>query len=212
MGLGQAANFGSTDNAWYVQVGGKSDPGGGPLSMAAWFKTANVDDSLTAIHGAGDTSGDVALLAVVLGRPAALLADAGSDPPTNPLVHAEDLADGGWHHMSMTWTGEDDDTLKLFVDGALSAVRTQAAGDFNISGWDVGKKYDGTSYFAGSMDDVRMYDRALSDGGVSVIGQMAGGDVGQLYAAGIPEPGTLALLASGLLGLMLTIWARRRKT
>ena len=126
-GLGQAANFGFATDAWYVAVSGKSDPANGSLSLAAWFRTDVNSGSLTAVPGAGDTSGDAALLAVVLGRPSTLVGDAGSDPGANALVHAEDLADGQWHHMVMTFTGGEDDTLKLFVDGVLSGIQTQAA-------------------------------------------------------------------------------------
>ncbi len=207
--LGQAADFGTYQDPRYLEVNGKSDPADGPLSMAAWFKTTDGDNGLTVIHGAGDASDDVAVLAIVLGRPAVLLGEAGSDPSTNPLVHSSELADGQWHHMAMTWSGGSDDTLRLFVDGRLSDFRTQSAGTLNISGWNVGKKYGGADYFSGSMDDVRMYSRALDDGGVSTVGQLAGGDIAELYALGVPEPGTLLLLISA--GTALLFWRRCRR-
>ena len=121
-----------------------------------------------------------------------LLGEAGSDPAANALAHGISLADGRWHHMAMTFTGGTDDTLRLYVDGEPSAERTQAAGSFDVDGWSVGSKYDGADYFGGSMDDVRMYVRALDED-----------DVAELYAQGVPEPGTLALLAAALFSLLI---------
>ncbi|MBT3202567.1 MAG: PEP-CTERM sorting domain-containing protein, partial [Phycisphaerales bacterium] len=51
-------------------------------------------------------------------------------------------------------------------------------------------------YFKGYIDEVRIYDRRLTDN-----------DVAALYAATIPEPCTLAILAAG--GLVAVI--RKRK-
>lgn len=192
---------------------GKSDPANNPLTVAAWFKTSESTQDLTAVHGSGPyTSGDFVGLGLVGGRPEVALHEAGSAPSDNRLTHAKQLADDQWHHMVMTFAGGSDDTLRLFVDGKLSGVRTQSAGAMNIDDWSVGCEYDGAyylNYFDGLMDDVRMYDRALSDGGVSTIGQTAGGDVAELYALGIPEPGTLLLLTHGALGLLLLSLARR---
>ena len=191
---------------------GKSDPADNELSMAVWFKTDNNVHQLTSVHGAGDLTDDVAALEIVKGRPSVLLYEAGSPSPENRLTHSAVLADGDWHHMAMTWTGGATDTLRLFVDGRLSGIHTQEAGAINISGWRVGRQHGGTNFCAGSMDDVRMYARRLDDGGVTVVGEMAGGDVATLYAMGIPEPGTFALLASGLLGLLLLALVRRSKS
>ena len=180
-GLGQAANLGGCAVGRYIRVNGKSNPGDGALTIAAWFKTTNYGTTLTPIQGAG--SGDEVTLEIVNGIPQVLLRESGSVPSDNQLASSSNLADGGWHHMAMTFTGGSEDTLRLFVDGKLSGVRTQSAGTWDLSGWDVGKRYGQTGeaayYFDGSMDDVRMYDRALSDGGVSAVGQIAGGDVAE---------------------------------
>lgn len=181
---------------------GKSSPDDGPLSLAAWFKTTERSQPSTVIHGSAGSQAAQALLEITGGRPRALVRRDNASPNVQ-ITHPTDLADGRWHHLVMTFTGGTDDTLRLFVDGRLSGAQSQALGRLAIPDWYVGKQYGGTNYFGGWLDDVRMYDRALSDGGVSVVGQAAGGDVGELYALRIPEPGSLGLLASGLAGLWL---------
>jgi hypothetical protein len=114
--------------------------------------------------------------------------------------------DGLWHHVAITteaggaFTG-----VKVYLDGALAA--TGGGGNiFNTpSHNDLRVGRDGAgSYFEGLLDDVRIYDHALSASEVSAL-YMAG--------AGAPEPAeTFAFL--GLLtafGLGFREWRSRRK-
>lgn len=55
---------------------------------------------------------------------------------------------------------------------------------------------NGSEQFSGQIDDVRIYNRALS-----------AADVQQLYATGTPEPGSLSLMVLGAGGLL----AHRRR-
>ncbi|MBN2475865.1 MAG: LamG domain-containing protein [Pirellulales bacterium] len=210
-GLGQAANFGSVYRYLYVDVHGKSDPVDSAFSLATWFKTTESNCILPAIHGAGGDSWDAVALEITGGKPTAWVREPDLGAADNRLVYPENFADGQWHHMALTFTGGGDDTLRLFVDGKLAGVQAQAAGQINISAWQVAKRYGEDVYYAGALDDVRMYARALDDGGVSIIGQPAGGDVAQLYAMGIPEPSTWVLLVGAFLGLLPWTVARRMR-
>jgi len=145
------------------------------------------------------------------GLPTAIVYDAYATPAENRLTFNKDIADDQWHHVAMSFTGGDDDTLRLYVDGRLAGLQTQAAGSLDVSGWSVGSLFGADEYFGGAMDDVRMYARALGDGGVSQIGQTAGGDVAELYALGVPEPGTLVLLVCGLLAVLALRWTAGRR-
>ena len=60
----------------------------------------------------------------------------------------------------------------------------------SISGADGGNPYDVTRYWNGAIDDVRIYNRALSQS-----------EVNQVY--GVPEPSTLILLGIGILSLLV---------
>ncbi|MCA9711174.1 MAG: LamG domain-containing protein [Myxococcales bacterium] len=70
--------------------------------------------------------------------------------------------DSGWHHVAATWDGE---VLSLYVDGALDVSAPVAPvvfdPDYVLIGAD--DEYgDDDHYFGGLLDDVRIYDSALS--------------------------------------------------
>jgi sialidase-1 len=76
-------------------------------------------------------------------------------------------ADGAWHHVVLR---READTVALFVDGVQVSAASGAAGA--VSGDDptpiyLGQRLDGANRFHGSMDEFRVYDRALSTAEVS---------------------------------------------
>lgn len=78
---------------------------------------------------------------------------------------APSLADGRWHHVLTEFDGS---TRSIYVDGALIAsdnppVHNAVAADVNIG------RTDGAEYFVGSIDDVRIYNRALSASEVQAL-------------------------------------------
>lgn len=84
-------------------------------------------------------------------------------------VHAP-LGAGAWHHVAFTFDGRH---LKLYVDGKLQASREAEANRANKSGrFLIGcvmgdpnapdPAYTHTSHFLGMIDEVRVYNRALS--------------------------------------------------
>ena len=119
----------------------------------------------------------------------------------------------GWHNATMVWDSTDDSggagtgTTKVYVDGALSNTvsHTDLAKTVVDSGtWWIGGYLccNGTTRgFTGLVDDVAMWDEALTDGQVAAV--YAGGLQGlDAPTSLIPEPTTLCLagiLAGGAL-------------
>ena len=85
------------------------------------------------------------------------------------------ITDTSWHHLVMT---RNSSSMNLYIDGVLQATSTEA----NLTNFNVGDKpiyigYPSEYYWGGSLDDVRIYNRALS-----------ASEVQQLYA----NPGGIA--------------------
>lgn len=88
-------------------------------------------------------------------------------------------ANNAWHHVVGTHNGT---TGSIYVDGVLCASGPlpaigNAAGSITIGGFAGGQGY----YFLGRIDDVRIYNRALSDGEISEL--FALGQAGSLPTA-----------------------------
>jgi prepilin-type N-terminal cleavage/methylation domain-containing protein len=73
-----------------------------------------------------------------------------------------------WHHVAFTWNGNSATSI-LYLDGVKYGVTVQASastgflGNANIGGTVVG------NYFSGLIDDVRIYNRALSAAEISAL-------------------------------------------
>ncbi len=83
----------------------------------------------------------------------------GNDTVVYSTQSPAQLPAGVWHHLVLTWDGA---TLKLYLDGALnnSTAATVSITDNNT---DVTIGYNiANEYFAGTMDEVKMYNYALT--------------------------------------------------
>ncbi|MEY4105752.1 MAG: hypothetical protein RL181_94 [Bacteroidota bacterium] len=75
---------------------------------------------------------------------------------------------GAWKHVVMVHDGTKD---KIFIDGALASEKN-VAGDLKNTSYPLGIGYnpiDGGSYFEGSLDDIQLYNTALSDQQVKAL-------------------------------------------
>jgi sialidase-1 len=74
--------------------------------------------------------------------------------------------DNTWHHVVLQRA---DGKLRLLIDGVEAGTANAPAGsvtagkEFGIRGLHVGQRVDGANRFQGSLDEVRVYRRALSD-------------------------------------------------
>ena len=85
-------------------------------------------------------------------------------PPFDPLVSESVITDDQWHHIGLVY---DIDGLKryLYVDGKEVAKDTDVVGGVDSDGrmyFGANKTLDAAAFFSGLIDDVRIYDAALS--------------------------------------------------
>ncbi|MHC4355514.1 MAG: LamG domain-containing protein, partial [Planctomycetota bacterium] len=158
--VGQAINLRSLE---YVEVTGyKGILGSSEITVTAWIKTVSTDTG--AIVGWGpDVSGERFGFRVDLGR---LRAEhAGGNVQGDTLVN-----DGAWHHVAVTVrenvTISYPDVI-LYLNGMDDTRPTTDADPvFNITAAEdvsIGRRPSiDDRYFIGQIDDVRIYDRALT--------------------------------------------------
>ena len=67
-----------------------------------------------------------------------------------------------WYHLVGTYDGE---TLRAYRNGVLIEANTSPSGpaDSEAAALTLGKQANGNGYFEGEVDEVRIYERALSD-------------------------------------------------
>jgi hypothetical protein len=82
------------------------------------------------------------------------------------------LPDGNWHHVAITYGQTTNDTISLYIDGALAASNPV----INAWTWPTNQEIEiGVSHdpywrkFTGQMDDFRIYKRILSAGEVAQV-------------------------------------------
>ena len=110
--------------------------------------------------------------------------DDGSFTLGNNNVDGGARSDGGipvrqWHHVAITFSGG---TTKFYIDGALDSEKDFGASSFNTTsdGIKIGdREYTGDEAddFKGEMDEVRLYDRALTEEEVQELYDGGGGDL-----------------------------------
>ncbi|MDD4319351.1 MAG: hypothetical protein PHW10_03440 [Candidatus Peribacteraceae bacterium] len=82
---------------------------------------------------------------------------------SNDAAKAATVLDDRWHHLAGVYTRSGDNlTIDTYVDGVLKGSQTAAVGDIGTSGRLTIGKYTGANPYRGTLDDVRIYGRALS--------------------------------------------------
>jgi hypothetical protein len=103
-----------------------------------------------------------------------------------------DYQPGEWHHLAMTYDGSE---LRFTVNGLPQNGGLGVAGTPNYQGpvtLDLARCYEGRDpalYWQGTIDEVRVYDRALSDTELGVIGRLPLYTIHSLAGPGLIMPG-----------------------
>ena len=133
-----------------------------------------------------------------------------SDNPESIDITSSSFTDtSGWHHAAVVVTDLGGGTVsaELFVDGVSEGSDTGT--QIDRSAWDtdlrLGRPGEATRYFDGKMDEVRLYDRALSTaevgnlyhGGVLVNDSDADGDLLVVLDHSQPSNGAVTVNSDG---------------
>lgn len=129
----------------------------GPITISFWFKTSTTAGGSRLFwkrSGANNNSYDV----LVSGAGALTLNidTGGSVGATTPGSYM----DNEWHHFAGTW---DQSNIIVYMDG-VSVASTPQTGSMSdtVDPLTIGNKNDGSAPYTGLLDEVRLYNRALS--------------------------------------------------
>lgn len=175
-----------------------SSPVTSALTITFWMKTTSSYGGGTQwFQGAGIVDGELGGDTTDWGT--SVLGDKlafGIGSSDRTLFSTRPVNTGEWIFVAATW--DTSGAMSLYLDGALESTTELGSTSSRRSDnqFFIGQDLGGGAY-TGSLDQIRIYDTALSAGQVSAV-----------YAASIPEPSTYAALA-GLAALAIA--ARRRR-
>jgi len=170
--------------------------GDGSYSIELWFNAAALQQGdLLALTATGTNNHGILLETEADGRirflhrvPAG--AAGGTDLYSSQLYTTDE-----WHYLAAV---KDGSQMKLYIDGILdpntATDATTVSGALDAAIGRAGKN-NSALYFNGMLDEIALYDRALTEGEIYLH-----------FTGTIPEPGTLSLVGLGVLALL-----RRRR-
>lgn len=155
-----AKDFDGTDDDVTVSHDSTLNPGNSTWTMACWVKTSSGTASQIlqkAASGGGAPSYQIQFKSD--GTVQCFLQQ--SDGTNNAVQSTATVNDGTWHHIAFVDYGSG---AELFVDGASEGTSATSVGTVDPPGaLGIGADVQNAAdYFAGSIDDLRLYGRALS--------------------------------------------------
>jgi len=199
---GGALAFDGIDD--YVSIAGVPALAGNNVTVEAWVKMGNIGQRMNPVlmqHHRPPTN-EGYYFYVYDNRPAFYVVSGGT------FVHAtspDPLGADEWHHIAGT---NDGSSIRMYIDGQLKA----AGSSTGLTGADhdayIGYSAVAPTYYIGSIDDVRVYDRALGeyelpgqvdpsehwdDGDSWRASAFQGGSPGQDDSGIIPNPGDIVI-------------------
>jgi len=135
------------------------------FTLEFWFaSTAGIGTGAQWWAGAGLVDAEVAGAANDFGT--SLRSDgrivAGVGTPDGSIMSATGFNDGAWHHVVMTRT-RSSGMVRLYVDGTLASSAGRSTASLASSpNLNIGRIGNATNYFVGALDEVAVYNTALS--------------------------------------------------
>ncbi len=182
--FGGALTLDGTNDYAYTS-GYKGITGSTRRTLSLWFKTSTANKPILQ-YGA---SGTGTLFKVSINGSGAAVVDLGGVSITG----GSSLANGAWHHLAVSVPESGNSGgVKLYVDGSATngsgttAVNTSNANDLKIG-------TDGSAYFNGQLDDIRLYQAELNS---TMITKVYGGGTGDFNRLQLKAAGSFTVTAS----------------
>ncbi|MEU6534715.1 exo-alpha-sialidase [Streptomyces sp. NPDC047000] len=172
---GGALEFDGTDDAVRLPYSDRLPLGTKDFTASLWFRysAAGGEQPLLWMGGIGTSQPQVWLRAEPANhRVQGLITvrNGAAAPRTAYVRGGEAYNDGTWHRLALRRGGGE---LSLFVDGAEVATAADVPGSVSRNspfGVHIGQRTDSRAFFTGAIDDVHVWDRALSDAELSADG------------------------------------------
>ena len=155
----------------YISTNFVQDPADGAFSVFAWIK-GDVPGQVVISQTDGTGSGETWLGA----EPVSGKLMTGLVPPAagrfvpQPLVSESIITDDQWHHIGFAWDGSYRtlymDGIEVAKDTSLQAPLKSADGGLYIG---AGKNLQAGTFFSGLIDDIRIYNQALSTDEIAAL-------------------------------------------
>jgi hypothetical protein len=166
--VGGALEFDGIDD--YVETDFVLNPAGGAFSVFAWIKGGAPGQVIISQKDSTNWLGADPLDGKLTG-----FGSSDDQSSLEPLVSEFVVADGQWHHVGVVLREAGSLRFRiLYLDGAMVAIDSQSAklpssnGGLHIG---AGKNLDAGSFFSGLIDDVRIYNQALSADEIAALAQ-----------------------------------------
>lgn len=173
---GQVGNAFEFDGNDYVDLGTQLTQGFTTMTVAAWIRTSAGGDRVIVERGVWNDDDGFALFVDIFGR--ATWGHWGDNGANNAIVSSTvSVRDGTWHHVAGTLEPVGSEyKYTLYIDGAFNKSNTSyRAVTASTEPTGIGRRIPTSNnyYFDGRIDEVRIYDRALSADEVESLYQMA---------------------------------------
>jgi hypothetical protein len=157
----------------YVSTAFVLDPAAGPFSVLAWIKGGAPGQAIISQTDGPNGTGETWLGADTLeGKLMTGLRPPGQRGPTPPMVSDAVITNGEWHHVGLVVSAYQ--ARELYADGMRVACDTQTVKLPSSDGglyFGADKALGASTFFSGLIDDVRIYDAALSTDKVKAMAQ-----------------------------------------
>ncbi|MCK5565122.1 MAG: hypothetical protein KAJ07_07725, partial [Planctomycetes bacterium] len=144
---------------------------GGDVTVSAWMKAAALNPAMQFIIAINSSTGDNKLMFGTRAN-TATLSFADSEPVWYDTTAT--VIDNTWHHIAYV-LDDSSNTVTIYVDGSEALSFTSTVSVVATDIFSLGQEYDTGmttgDFYDGQLDDVRVYDRALSEAEIIALGQ-----------------------------------------